>query len=204
MRVRRRMREVVHRIDAPRVAGAMVMRAADAVEHRVAHVDVRRRHVDLRAQHVRAVRELAGAHAREQVEVLLDRRGRDTGCRGPARSACRGTRGSRRPSGCRRRPCPARSGARRSRRAARSSPRRRAARRPSRSPSQRTSSLIESTYSTSSFVGVGVVEAQVAGAAELARRRRSSGRSTWRGRCAGSRSAPAGSAWRHGRRASPR
>ena len=72
-RVRRRMREVVHRIDAPRVAGAMVMRVPDAVEHRVAHVDVRRRHVDLRAQHVCAVRELAGAHPREQIEVLRDR-----------------------------------------------------------------------------------------------------------------------------------
>jgi hypothetical protein len=46
---------------------------ADAVEHRVAHVDVRRRHVDLRAQHVRAVGELAGAHAAEQVEVLSTR-----------------------------------------------------------------------------------------------------------------------------------
>ena len=67
------MREVVHRIDAPGVAGAVMVRAPDAVEHRIAHVDVRRRHVDLGAQHVRAVLELAGAHAREEVEVLLDR-----------------------------------------------------------------------------------------------------------------------------------
>ena len=33
-----------------------------------------RRHVDPRAQHVRAVRELARPHAREQIEVLLDAR----------------------------------------------------------------------------------------------------------------------------------
>ena len=45
----------------------------DAVEHRVAQVDVAGRHVDLGAQHPRAVGELAGAHAAEQVEVLLDR-----------------------------------------------------------------------------------------------------------------------------------
>ena len=44
----------------------------DAVEHRVAQVDVARGHVDLGAQHARAVRELAGPHAAEQVEVLLD------------------------------------------------------------------------------------------------------------------------------------
>ena len=38
-----------------------------------------RRHVDLGAQHARAVRELAGAHAAEQVEVLLDARARGNG-----------------------------------------------------------------------------------------------------------------------------
>ena len=72
-RVRQRVRVVVHRIDAPRVAGPMVRGVADPVERRVAHVEVGRRHVDLRAQHVRAVGELARAHPREQIEVLLDR-----------------------------------------------------------------------------------------------------------------------------------
>ena len=72
-RVRQRVREVVHRIDAPRVAGPVVGGVADPVERRVAHVEVRRRHVDLRAQHVRAVGEFAGPHPREQVEVLVDR-----------------------------------------------------------------------------------------------------------------------------------
>ena len=45
----------------------------DAVHHRVAHVEVGRGHVDLRPQRARAVGELAGPHALEQVEVLLDR-----------------------------------------------------------------------------------------------------------------------------------
>ena len=72
-RVRLAVREVVQRVDAPLVAGARVRRVQDPVEHRVAQVDVRRGHVDLRPQHPRAVRELARAHAREQVEALLDR-----------------------------------------------------------------------------------------------------------------------------------
>ena len=90
-RVRRRVREVVHRIDAPRVAGAVVVRVPDPVQHRIAHVDVRRRHVDLRAQHVRAVRELAGAHPPEEIEVLVDGCDCGTGSRARARSACRGS-----------------------------------------------------------------------------------------------------------------
>ena len=47
------------------------MGVADAVEDRVAQVDVRRGHVDLGAQRTGAVRELAGLHAGEQVEVLF-------------------------------------------------------------------------------------------------------------------------------------
>ena len=64
--------EVVARIDRPVDAGARMARVEDAVEHRVAEVDVARGHVDLGAQHPRAVRELAGPHAAEEVEVLLD------------------------------------------------------------------------------------------------------------------------------------
>ena len=64
---------VVHRVDAPLVAGAVVLGVEDAVHHRVAHVQVGRGHVDLGPQGPGAVRELAGAHALEQVQVLLDR-----------------------------------------------------------------------------------------------------------------------------------
>ena len=52
-RVRLAVREVVDRVDAPGVAGARVRRVQDPVQHRVAQVDVGRGHVDLRAQHPR-------------------------------------------------------------------------------------------------------------------------------------------------------
>ena len=64
--------EVVHRVDAPVVAGAVMVAALDAVHRRVAHQNVRRGHIDLRAQHAAAVREFAVLHALEQVEVFLD------------------------------------------------------------------------------------------------------------------------------------
>ena len=70
--VRERVGVVVHRVDAPRVTGPVMAGVPDAIQDRVAQVDVGRRHVDPGAQHVRAVGELAGAHAPEQVEVLVD------------------------------------------------------------------------------------------------------------------------------------
>ena len=69
-RVRLAVREIIGRVDAPCRAGARVRGMQDAVEHRVAQIDVARGHVDLGAQHPGAVRELARAHAAEQVEVL--------------------------------------------------------------------------------------------------------------------------------------
>ena len=66
------VREVVHRIDAPLVAGAVMLGVQDAVHHRVAHVEVGRGHVDLGPQGARAVGKFAGLHALEQVEVLFD------------------------------------------------------------------------------------------------------------------------------------
>jgi hypothetical protein len=62
--------EGVHRVDAPGVAGVVVGGAADAVEGRVAQVDVGRGHVDLGAQHGRAV-----GHARRRAS-----RGSGRGC----------------------------------------------------------------------------------------------------------------------------
>ena len=44
----------------------------NAVEHRIAQIDIARRHVDLGAQHARAIRKFAGAHAAEQVEIFVD------------------------------------------------------------------------------------------------------------------------------------
>ncbi len=65
--------EVVGRVDAPGVARPRMLRVEDAVQHRVAQVDVGRGHVDPGPQHARAVGELAGAHALEEVEALLRR-----------------------------------------------------------------------------------------------------------------------------------
>ena len=63
---------VVHGVDAPLRARAVVLRVEDPVEHRVAQVHVRRGHVDLRAERVRSVLELAVLHPFEQVEVLFN------------------------------------------------------------------------------------------------------------------------------------
>ena len=43
----------------------------DAENRRIAQVDVRGRHIDLRAQGTAALRELAVAHAQEQIHILL-------------------------------------------------------------------------------------------------------------------------------------
>ena len=75
-RIRLAMGEVVGRVDAPGVAGARVADVADAIEHRVAQVDVAGAHVDLGAQHPAALGKLAGAHAAQQIEVLVGRRSR--------------------------------------------------------------------------------------------------------------------------------
>ena len=63
---------VVHRVDAPLIAGAMVRGVEDAIHDRIAHVDVGRGHVDLGAQNAAAVGELALLHAGEEVEVFFD------------------------------------------------------------------------------------------------------------------------------------
>ena len=66
------VRVVVHRIDAPLVAGAVMFGVEDAVHDGIAHVEVRRRHVDFGAQRAGAVGEFAGLHAREEIEIFFD------------------------------------------------------------------------------------------------------------------------------------
>ena len=65
--IRLAVRVVVHGIDAPLVAGAVVRGVKDAVHDRIAHVEVGRGHVDLGAQNARAVGELAGFHSLKEV-----------------------------------------------------------------------------------------------------------------------------------------
>ena len=62
---------VVHGIDAPLVTGLVVVGFLDAVDHRVAHVDVGRRHVDLHPQHGFALIQFAGAHVFEAGQIFL-------------------------------------------------------------------------------------------------------------------------------------
>ena len=65
---------VVGGIQAPLAAGLMMDHpVADAIEHRIAQVDVGRGHIDPRPQRACAVGKLARAHAPEEIQVLLDR-----------------------------------------------------------------------------------------------------------------------------------
>ena len=64
--------EVVGRVDAPFVAGPGVSGVDDPVQDRIAEVEVRAGHVDLRPEDAGPVRELAGPHPGEQVEVVGD------------------------------------------------------------------------------------------------------------------------------------
>ncbi len=71
-RIRLAVGVVVHRVDAPLVAGAVMRGVEDAVHHRIAHVEVGRGHVDLGAEDAAAVGELAVLHADEEVEIFFD------------------------------------------------------------------------------------------------------------------------------------
>ncbi len=67
------MGEIVHGVDDPVRAGAVVARPLDAVDDRVPHDDVRRGHIDFCTEHAASIGELARPHARKEVQVLLDR-----------------------------------------------------------------------------------------------------------------------------------
>ena len=70
-RILDRMGEIVHRIDAPLIACVVVRHVGDAVNDRVAHIDVRGGHIDLCAQHLLAVRILSFLHLFKELQVLL-------------------------------------------------------------------------------------------------------------------------------------
>ena len=67
------MGKVIHRVNAPLVAGVVVRHAGDAVNDRVTHVDIRGGHVNLRPQHLLAVLVLAVPHGLEQFQIFLHR-----------------------------------------------------------------------------------------------------------------------------------
>ena len=64
---------IVHGIDAPGVAGAVVALMLDAVQDRVPHIQVGRGHVDLGPEGPGPVGKLAGPHPLKQVQVLRHR-----------------------------------------------------------------------------------------------------------------------------------
>ena len=70
-RIANRVREVIHRVDAPLLTRAPVLLVEDAVHGGVAHNDVRRRHVNLGAQGVLSLSKFARAHPAEQVKALF-------------------------------------------------------------------------------------------------------------------------------------
>src|SRR6476660_1118763 len=66
------MRKVVHWIDAPRIAGAVVVGMLNAVQHRVSHQHVGMCHIYFSAKGFAAVRKLARLHTAKQVQVLVN------------------------------------------------------------------------------------------------------------------------------------
>ena len=77
--------KIIHRVNAPLIAGAVMLCPHDAVDHRVAHVDVGRCHVNLCPQRPGAVRKLPCPHARKQIKIFLHAIGCGRGCLCPAR-----------------------------------------------------------------------------------------------------------------------
>ncbi|BAF61048.1 hypothetical protein PTH_2866 [Pelotomaculum thermopropionicum SI] len=71
--IRYGMGKIIHGINAPFVSRPVVGCVHNAVEHRVAHVQIAGGHVDLRPEHPRTVGELARFHPFEQFQVLLHR-----------------------------------------------------------------------------------------------------------------------------------
>ena len=59
--------EIIGGIEAPGIAGARMRAAQDAVQHRIAQIDIARFHVDPGAQRFGAVGELTGPHAAKQI-----------------------------------------------------------------------------------------------------------------------------------------
>ena len=70
-RIANRVREVVHRVDAPLLARAPVLLVEDAVHGGVAHDDVGRRHINLGAQGILSLGKFARAHPAEQIKAFF-------------------------------------------------------------------------------------------------------------------------------------
>ena len=67
-----RMGKVIHRVNAPCIAGVVVCHTGYTVDDRVSHVDVRGSHIDLCAKNLLAVLILAFLHLLKKTQVLFD------------------------------------------------------------------------------------------------------------------------------------
>ena len=71
-RVLNGMGKVVHGIDAPLVPLTVVVHMADAIDDRVAHIEVAGSQIDLGAEGITVVLKFSGAHSGEQVQTFLN------------------------------------------------------------------------------------------------------------------------------------
>ena len=72
LRVRQRVLEIVHRINAPLVTGPVMGFPSDTVHDRIAHDQIGMSHINLCAEGFRTVGELAGPHSGKQIKVLFN------------------------------------------------------------------------------------------------------------------------------------
>ena len=87
MESRETVGKIIHGINAPVIAGAVVVGVQDAVHHRVAHIQIGRGHIDLCPQHTGAVREFARRACARTGPDFPPPTGCDKGCPCPARSS---------------------------------------------------------------------------------------------------------------------
>ena len=62
---------VVHWVDRPLIASLVMFDMANAINHRVTHVDIGRCHVDPGTQTMGAIRKFTCTHARKQIHILF-------------------------------------------------------------------------------------------------------------------------------------
>ena len=70
--IAQRVRPVVHWINTPFVAGAMMGCVPDAIEHRITHPDVCGVSLDFCPQRARAIGKFPCFHSRKQIEIFFD------------------------------------------------------------------------------------------------------------------------------------
>ena len=65
--------EIIHWIDAPLIASAVMGHMVDAVDDRIAHIEVWRGQVDLGAQRHCSVVKFSSPHSGKQIKIFLNR-----------------------------------------------------------------------------------------------------------------------------------